>query len=60
MQRIALVMTIFGAVNWGLIAFFQTDLFTGIFGGRDETLAKVIDGLIGVAGLVNLGLFLKK
>ncbi|MBD2790631.1 DUF378 domain-containing protein, partial [Xenorhabdus sp. DI] len=33
LQRIALVFTVIGAVNWGLIGFFQFDLVAAIFGG---------------------------
>ncbi|WP_409290049.1 DUF378 domain-containing protein [Peribacillus sp. SCS-37] len=55
-QRIALVLTIIGAVNWGLVGFFQFDLVAAIFGGQDSALARIIYGLVGIAGLVNIGL----
>ncbi|CAH0254504.1 hypothetical protein SRABI96_03261 [Peribacillus sp. Bi96] len=58
-QRTALVLTIIGAINWGLIGFFQFDLVASIFGGQDATLARIIYGLVGIAGLVNLGLLFK-
>ncbi|WP_066386669.1 DUF378 domain-containing protein [Neobacillus mesonae] len=59
-QRIALMLTIIGAINWGLLVFFQIDLISSSFGGRNDELAKIIYGLIGAAGLVNLGLFFKQ
>ncbi|SFB13156.1 MULTISPECIES: DUF378 domain-containing protein [unclassified Bacillus (in: firmicutes)] len=55
-QRIALVLTIIGAINWGLIGFFQFDLVANIFGGQDSAIARIIYGLVGIAGLINLGL----
>ena len=58
-QRIALVLTIIGAINWGLVGFFQYDLVAAIFGGQDSLLARIIFGLVGIAGLVNLGLLFK-
>ena len=58
-QRTALVLTIVGAINWGLVGFFQYDLVAAIFGGQDSLLARVIFGLVGIAGLVNLGLLFK-
>jgi uncharacterized protein len=58
-QRIALVLTIIGAINWGLIGFFQFDLVATIFGGQNTALARIIYGLVGVAGLLNLGLLFK-
>lgn len=58
-QRTALVLTIIGAINWGLIGFFQFDLVAAIFGGQDSALSRIIYGLVGIAGLVNLGLLFK-
>ncbi|KAB7673093.1 DUF378 domain-containing protein [Bacillus sp. B1-b2] len=56
LQRIALVLTIIGAVNWGLVGFFQFDLVASIFGGQDAIMSRIIYGLVGIAGLINLGL----
>lgn len=58
-QRIALVLTIIGAINWGLIGFFQFDLVAAIFGGQSSAISRIIYGLVGIAGLVNLGLLFK-
>ncbi|MBM7605464.1 uncharacterized membrane protein YuzA (DUF378 family) [Metabacillus crassostreae] len=58
-QRIALVLTIIGAINWGLIGFFQFDLVAAIFGGQESGLSRIIYGLVGIAGLINLGLLFK-
>ena len=59
LQRIALILTIIGAINWGLIGFFQFDLVAAIFGGQDSGISRIIYGLVGLAGLVNLGLLFK-
>ncbi|MFE0506131.1 DUF378 domain-containing protein [Peribacillus butanolivorans] len=58
-QKTALVFTIIGAVNWGLIGFFQFDLVASIFGGQDAALARIVYGIVGIAGLINLGLLFK-
>lgn len=58
-QRIALIFTIIGAINWGLIGFFQYDLVAAIFGGQDAALSRIIYGLVGICGLINLGLLFK-
>jgi uncharacterized protein len=55
-QRLALVLTIIGAINWGLIGFFQFDLVASLFGGQESALSRIIYGLVGLAGLINLGL----
>ncbi len=58
-QRIALVLTIIGAINWGLIGFFQFDLVAAIFGVQTSAFSRIIYGLVGIAGLINLGLLFK-
>ncbi|TDL31961.1 DUF378 domain-containing protein [Jeotgalibacillus sp. S-D1] len=58
-QRAALVLIIIGALNWGLIGFFQFDLVAAIFGGQSAVLSRVVYGLIGIAGLITLGLLFK-
>ncbi|MFS1517456.1 DUF378 domain-containing protein [Bacillus sp. SM2101] len=59
MQRIALVFTIIGAINWGLIGFFQFDLVGAIFNGQGSALSRIIFGIVGIAGLINLGILFK-
>ncbi|WHY75272.1 DUF378 domain-containing protein [Neobacillus sp. WH10] len=55
-QRIALVLTIIGAINWGLIGFFRFDLVGAIFGGQSAFLSRVIFGLVGISGLACISL----
>lgn len=55
-QRIALVLTIIGAINWGLVGFFEFDLVAYLFGGQTAFASRIVFGLVGVAGLINLGL----
>ncbi len=55
-QRIALILTVIGAINWGLIGFFQFDLVAFIFGGQDAIISRVIYALVGISGLINIGL----
>ncbi|GHH97501.1 DUF378 domain-containing protein [Neobacillus kokaensis] len=56
LQRIALVLVIIGAINWGLIGFFQFDLVATLFGGQDSFLSRLIYGLVGISGLICLSL----
>ncbi|MFC4411334.1 DUF378 domain-containing protein [Chungangia koreensis] len=58
-QRAALVLTIIGALNWGLIGLFQFDLVASLFGGQDSILSRIVYTLVGIAGLINLGLLFK-
>ena len=50
-DRIALLLTIIGAINWGLIGIFQFDLVAYIFGGQSALLSRIIYTLVGAAGL---------
>lgn len=59
LQKSALVLTIIGALNWGLVGLFQFDLVATIFGGTDALLARVVYTLIAVAGIINIGLLFK-
>jgi len=52
----ALILTIIGALNWGVIALFDINLVETIFGGETNLVTRIIYGLVGLAGLVNIGL----
>lgn len=58
LQKVALVLTIIGAINWGLIGFFEYDLIAELFGGMYSMMSKTIYALVGIAGLINIGLLL--
>ena len=49
-----LTLVIVGAVNWGLIGFFQFDLVAALFGGQDAALSRIVYGLVGLAGLYQI------
>ncbi|MBU8878996.1 DUF378 domain-containing protein [Bacillus sp. FJAT-29790] len=55
-NRIALALTIIGAINWGLIGFFKFDLVGAIFGGQGAFLSRVIFGIVGLSGLACVAL----
>lgn len=54
LQKIALVFTIIGAINWGLIGIFDFNLVNYIFGSM-EAIERIIYILVGVAGIINIG-----
>ena len=49
-DRIALVLIIIGAINWGLIGFFEFDLVATIF-GEMSVVSRIVYALVGVSGL---------
>ena len=55
LQKVALVFTIIGALNWGLIGIFDFNLVDAIF-GTASVLSRIIYTLVGITGLINIGL----
>ena len=53
LQKIALVLTIIGALNWGLIGLFDFNLVSTIFGDM-TILSRIIYTLVGIAGIINI------
>ena len=51
MDRIALLLTVIGALNWGSIGLFQFDLVAWICGGPATLLARIIYTVVGLAGI---------
>lgn len=58
MQKIALFLTIIGAINWGIFGLFSIDLVALLSGGATTMFAKAIYVLVGIAGMINIGLYL--
>jgi uncharacterized protein len=46
----ALVLTIVGGLNWGLVGFFQFNLVDSIF-GEGSALARIVYGLVGLSAV---------
>ena len=57
--KVALLLVIIGALNWGLIGLFEYDLVAGLFGGQDALGSKIVYSLVGVAGLASIALLFK-
>ena len=56
LQKTALVLTLVGALNWGLIGLFGFDLIAFIFGGATTFLSRTFYSIVGVAAIINLTL----
>lgn len=50
-DRIALILSIIGGINWGLVGLFRFNLVAYLFGGQTATLSRVIYTLVGLAAL---------
>ena len=54
---VSLTLVIIGALNWGLIGFFDFNLVTSIFNGSLSFIARIIFALVGLAGLYSLSIY---
>ena len=52
LQKIALIFTIIGAINWGLIGFFDFNLVTSLF-QDSSVITRIIYAIVGVCGIIN-------
>lgn len=55
---VSLILIIIGAINWGLIGFFNLDLISMIFGTM-SMITRTIFAVVGIAGIYSLVLFWK-
>ena len=50
-DKIALILTIIGGINWGSIGIFQFDIVGWLFGGQDAMISRIVYTLVGIAAL---------
>ncbi len=56
--KVALVMVIIGAINWGMVGIFNVNLVSLLF-GVDTFLTNFVYALVGICGLISTGVLLK-
>ena len=57
-QKVTLIFTIIGAINWGLIGFFNLNLVESLF-AAESVLPTIIYAIVGICGLINICLLFK-
>ena len=50
-DRIALILTIIGALNWGSVGLFKFDLVAWICGGQTSVISRIIYVVVALAGI---------
>ncbi|MBE6946998.1 MAG: DUF378 domain-containing protein [Ruminococcaceae bacterium] len=60
MDTIALILSIIGSLNWGLVGIFQFDLVAWLFGGQDAIISRIVYTLVGLAGLWCISLLFRR
>ena len=58
-NKLALLVTIIGALNWGSIGLFQFDLVAWICGGAGTLFARIIYTVVALAGIWCIGLLFR-
>ena len=51
LDRIALILTIVGALNWGSIGLFKFDIVAWLFGGQGALVSRIIYTVVALAGI---------
>jgi len=59
-DRIALLLTIIGGINWGCVGLFRFDLVAWLFGGQTDTVARVVYTLVGLSALWCISLLFRE
>ena len=54
LQKVCLVITIIGAIVWGIIGLFNVNIIEALFG--DTIIPRIIYSLVGITGIINIGL----
>ncbi len=60
LDRIALILTIIGALNWGSIGIFRFDIVAWICGGQGAVLSRIIYTVVALAGLWCISLLFRE
>lgn len=60
MDRICLILSIIGALNWGSIGLFKFDVVAWICGGQGSLWARIIYTIVGLAGIWCISLLFRE
>lgn len=59
MDTLALILSVIGCINWGLVGIFRFDLVAWLFGGQTAFVSRVIYTVVALAGLWTLSFLFK-
>jgi uncharacterized membrane protein YuzA (DUF378 family) len=60
LDRLALILVIIGAVNWGSIGLFQFDIVAWIFGGQAAIVSRIVYTLVALCGAWCISLLFRR
>lgn len=59
LDKIALILVIIGAINWGLVGLFQFDMVAFLFGGTGAILSRVVYTLVALGGIWSISMLFR-
>lgn len=57
LQKVCLVVTIIGGINWGLVGLLDFNLVSAIF-GENSIIPRIVYSLVGLTSLINTGILI--
>lgn len=60
MDMLALILSIIGCLNWGLVGIFRFDLVAFLFGGGGSLFSRVVYTIVGLAGLWSISFLFRR
>lgn len=60
LDRVSLIVTIIGAINWLLVGIMQFDLVAFLCGGQTAMLSRIIYTIVGIAGIWCISLLFRE
>lgn len=60
LNKLALLLVIVGALNWGLVGLFDLDAVAWLFGNQEALGSRIIYTLVAVAGIWCISLLFAK
>ena len=60
LDRISLLLSIIGGINWLLVGLLRFDLVAYLFGGQAATVSRVIYTIVGIAALWCISLLFRE
>ena len=59
-DRIALILSIIGGLNWGLVGIFQFDLVAWMGGGQSGVISRIIYIIVALAAIWCISLLFRE
>ncbi|MBQ3052412.1 MAG: DUF378 domain-containing protein [Clostridia bacterium] len=60
LDKICLILSIIGCLNWGLVGLFEFDLVAWAFGGSTAIISRIVYTVIALAGIWCISLLFRR